>query len=55
MLDIIVLRTALAGFSTLFGSLGVFFLWCSVLKPTISPLALFFLAVASGVVLATPK
>ena len=55
MLDGLMLRTALITFSTLFGSLGVFFLWISVLRPPFSPLALFFLSAASGMVLSAPR
>ena len=55
MLDTMLLRTALTAFSAMFGSIGVFFLWCSVLRPTVSPLALFFLSSASGMVLSAPE
>ena len=51
MLDGLLMRTALTAFSAMFGSLGVFFLWISVLRPPFSPLALFFLSSASGMVL----
>ena len=55
MLDGVLLRTAMIAFSAMFGSLGVFFLWISVLRPPFSPLALFFLSSASGMVLSAPK
>ena len=51
MLDAIVLRTALSAFSTMFGSLGVFFLYLSFLKPSLAAHALVFLGAASGIVL----
>ncbi|MGE5269261.1 MAG: hypothetical protein ACM3JG_06255 [Thiohalocapsa sp.] len=49
------IRGALTACSTLLGSLGVFFLWISVLNPAFSPHALFFLSAASGIVLIAPK
>ena len=55
MLGLTVLRSALLAGSTLLGSLGVFFLWLSVLHPGYSPHALFFLSAASGIVLYAPK
>ena len=55
MLGMVVLRSALAACSTLLGSVGVFFLYLSVLHPALSPHALFFLSAASGIVLSAPK
>lgn len=55
MLDAMVLRTALSACSILLGSIGVFFLYVSVLHPAFSPHALFFLSSASGIVLYAPK
>jgi len=55
MLDAILLRSVLTAASTMLGSIGVFFLWVSVLHPDYSPHALFFLSLASGIVLTAPK
>jgi hypothetical protein len=55
MLGTVVLRSALTACSTLLGSVGVLFLYLSVLHPALSPHALFFLSVASGIVLSVPK
>jgi len=55
MLGFAVMRTLLTACSTLFGSLGVFFLYLSVLHPPLAPHALFFLSAASGIVLTAPK
>lgn len=55
MLPTMLLRSVLTACSTLLGSLGVFFLWMSVLQPAFSAHALFFLSAASGIVLIAPK
>ncbi len=55
MLGLVVLRGALSACSTLLGSVGFFFLYLSVLHPAFSPHALFFLSMASGIVLSAPK
>jgi hypothetical protein len=55
MLGLTVLRSALTACSMLLGSVGVFFLYLSVLHPALSPHALFFLSAASGIVLSAPK
>lgn len=55
MLGLALLRSLLSASSTLFGSIGVFFLCLSVLHPTFSPHALFFLTAASGILLYAPK
>ena len=55
MLGSLVVRSALMACSMLLGSIGVFFLWLSVTHPPYSPHALFFLSVASGIVLSAPK
>ena len=55
MLGVALLRGVLSACSTMFGSVGVFFLYLSVLHPAFSPHALFFLSVASGIVLTAPK
>lgn len=46
MLDMMVLRTALRAFSTMFGSLGVFFTYLSFLKPGLGTYAVVFFATA---------
>lgn len=55
MLGMTLIRGVLTACSTLLGSLGVFFLWISVLHPAFSPHALFFLSAACGIVLVAPK
>ena len=55
MLGAMVLRSALSAFSTMFGSLGVFFVYCSFLQPAFGAHAVLFLSVASGIVLSAPK
>lgn len=56
MLDVMVLRTALRAFSTLFGSLGVFFTYLSCLNPAAGIYAVLFLATAMGILWsATPE
>ena len=54
MLEAIVLRTALSAFSTMFGSLGVFFTYLSFLQPALGAQALVFLGTASAIVWSTP-
>jgi hypothetical protein len=55
MLGAMVLRSALSVFSTMFGSLGVFFLYLSFLRPAFGAHAIVFLGAASGIVLSAPK
>ena len=55
MLGLVMLRSVLSACSMLLGSIGVFFLWLSVLHPDFSPHALFFLTSASGILLYAPK
>ncbi len=55
MLGLAMLRTVIAASTTMLGSIGVFFLTLSVLHPGFSPHALFFLSVASGIMLYVPK
>lgn len=55
MLDTVVLRGALQAFSTMFGSLGVFFLYLSFLRPALAVYALVFLGTASGIVWSLPQ
>ena len=56
MLDAAVLRSALSVFSTMFGSLGVFFVYMSFLKPTLGVYAVVFLTFALGILHSTaPK
>ena len=49
MLDMLVVRAALSVFSTLFGSLGVFFTYLSFLKPGLGTEAVVFLAIAMAI------
>jgi len=55
MLEAALLRTALSAFSTMFGSLGIFFVYLSFLRPMFGAHALLFLGTASGIVLTAPK
>ncbi len=55
MLGLVMLRSVLSACSTLLGSMGVFFLCLSLLNPAFSPHALFFLTVASGILLYSPR
>ena len=55
MLEALVLRGALSAFSTMFGSLGVFFTYLSFLKPALGAQALMFLGTASAIVVTTPS
>jgi hypothetical protein len=49
MLEAGVLRSALSVFSTMFGSLGVFFVYASFLKPALGVYAVVFLTIAMGI------
>ncbi len=49
MLHMLVMRSALTTFSTLFGSLGVFFLYNSFATPQLSVYALMFLGTATAI------
>jgi hypothetical protein len=55
MLGLVMLRGALLAFATLFGSLGVFFLYFSFLRPTVAVYAVVFLATASAIVWFSPQ
>jgi hypothetical protein len=55
MLDVMVLRTALCAFSTLFGSLGVFFTYLSFLEPALAVQAVFFIAAGMGILYWTAR
>jgi hypothetical protein len=55
MLDAVVLRAALSAFSTLFGSLGVFFVYLSFLQPGLAVQAVVFLAMAMGILRCLPQ
>jgi hypothetical protein len=56
MLETAVLRSALSVFSTMFGSLGVFFVYMSFLKPALGVYAVVFLTFALGILhTAAPK
>ena len=49
------LQCALSVFSTLFGSLGVFFLYASFLRPEFAAQALVFLGVATAIAIGAPS
>ena len=56
MLEAGVLRSALSAFSTMFGGLGVFFVYMSFLKPALGIYAVVFLTFALGILHSTsPK
>ena len=56
MLDVMLLKTALSALSTLFGSLGVFMVYLSFLKPMLGMYAVFFLGIALAILHSTtPK
>ena len=55
MLDAMILRGALSAFSTMFGSLGVFFTYFSFLQPALGAQALVFLATATAIHWSTPQ
>jgi len=56
MLDIMVLRAALSGVTTLFGSLGVFCDWMSFARPSLALYAVLYLSAAMAILRATsPK
>jgi hypothetical protein len=56
MLEAGVLRSALTAMSTMFGGLGVFFVYMSFLKPTLGVYAVVFLTFALGILhSSTPK
>jgi hypothetical protein len=49
MLGMGLMRTAMSALSTLFGGLGVFFLYYSFLRPEMAAYALMFLGTASAI------
>jgi hypothetical protein len=49
MLEAGVLRSALSAISTMFGSLGVFFVYMSFIKPALGVYAVVFLTFALGI------
>jgi len=56
MLEAMVLRAALSGFSTMFGSLGVFFDFMSFVRPALAVYAVVFLGTAMAILrAATPQ
>jgi len=55
MLDVMVLRTALHVFQTMFGSLGVFFVYLSFLQPHLAMHAVIFLGAAMGTMRSSPQ
>ena len=56
MLEAMVLRGALSAFSTMFGSLGVFFDCMSFVRPTLAVYAVVYLSAAMAILRATqPK
>ena len=55
MLEAMVLRGALSAFSTMFGSLGVFFTYFSFLVPAVGAHALLFLTAATAIAYSTPE
>jgi len=56
MLEATVLRAALSGFSTMFGSLGVFFDCMSFVRPALAVYAVVFLGTAMAILrAATPE
>jgi hypothetical protein len=55
MLDILVLRGVLLAFSTMFGSLGMFFLYLTCLQPAFVGCAVLFLGVGSAIVWSMPQ
>ena len=55
MLGLVLLRGTLSALGTLFGSLGVFFVYYSFMRPEFAAYALVFLASASAIAWSTPK
>ena len=55
MLGAIVLRGALSAFSTMFGSLGVFFVYRSFLNPAYGAHAVLFLGTAMAILWSSDK
>ena len=55
MLDAEVMRSALSAFSTMFGSLGVFSVYLSFLKPAFGIHAVVFFAIAMGILRSAPQ
>ena len=55
MLSGMVLRTAVAAMSALFGSLGVFFVYLSFLKPGLAVHAVVFLTIALAILWSSPQ
>jgi hypothetical protein len=55
MLGEVLLRGALSAFSTMLGSLGVFFTYLSFFQPGLGVQALLFFFAATAIVYATPQ
>ncbi len=55
MLDVLVLRTALSVFQTMFGSLGVFFVYLSFYNPGLGVHAVVFLFLAMAILRSSPR
>jgi len=55
MLEAMVLRGALSAFSTMFGSLGVFFDCMSFVRPTLAVYAVVYLSAAMAILRATQQ
>ncbi len=55
MLDAMVLRSALRAFSTMFGSLGVFFTYLSFRHPAPAVYAVVFIATAMAILWSDPQ
>lgn len=55
MLEATIMRLAVHAFSTLFGSLGVFFVYLSFLNPAFGVHAVVLLTVAMGILRATAE
>lgn len=55
MQGLALLRTTMSAFATLFGSLGVFFVYYSFMRPEMAGYALVFLGSASAIAWATAK
>ena len=55
MFALSLLQTALSAFSTVFGGLGIFFLYYSFDTPRLSAYALIFLGTATAIVLSARK
>jgi len=55
MLGFALLQKALLAFATMFGSLGVFFLYASFLRPALAAYALVFLCSAAAITWSAPQ